>query len=125
MDANGTRFHLLLGRDDWADRCAVVKAGAVVPAVRKLRDEFEAAPPLTLRGRAAVRGGYLIAGAVEMHGLLLFDLRTGGAPRQLVWPAAVPFEPFDLAETPDGGVAVLDQRHARVWRLNASFEVVA
>lgn len=215
MDANGTRFHLLLGQDDWANRCVTVPAEG---EPRKLGDEFAAAlhgrepevswndrneltlgarvtifpsapanqppdptrrrgaavdefgeifwisddehqilvarpgdppvrywggrdecatetgafgpvddppPALTLRGLATVRGGYLIAGAIEMHGLLLFDLRTGGSPRQLVWPGDVAFEAFDLAETPDGGVAVLDQRNARVWRLNASFEVVA
>jgi len=217
MDANGTRFHLLLGRDDWADRCETVPLdpkeevqklrvefdaalhggepdvswndrneltlGARVaifasapanrppdPALRRgaAVDEFgeifsiaddereilvtrpggspasywgprgacatergafgpldEAAPQFKLRGLAAVRGGYLVAGAPELHALLLFDLRTGSAPRQLVWPTDVAFAPFDLAATPDGGVAVLDQENGRVWRLNRSFEVVA
>ena len=219
MDANATRFHLLLGQDDWADRCVIVPPGDQPGSeAEKLRDEFAAAlhgqepdvswndrneltlgarvtifpsapanhppdptrrrgaavdefgeifwisddehqilvaragepssrywgggaaceteigafgpvddpaPQLTLRGLAVVRGGYLIAGALELHGLLVFDLRTGGSPRQLVWPGDIPFEPFDLAETPDGGVAVLDQRNARVWRLNGSFEVIA
>lgn len=36
MDANGTRFHLLLGRDDWA---GCVNAGV------KLRDLWDASPP--------------------------------------------------------------------------------
>src|ERR1700752_1216746 len=36
MDANGSRFHLLLGREDWAE-CSV--------AGTKLRDIWQASPP--------------------------------------------------------------------------------
>lgn len=220
MDANGTRFHLLLGLDDWGRRCSVV------PTNQPLKDAFAAAengqdvvvswsarqeltlgeritifptapanhppqpsqrrgaavdelgeifwigddeheilvarpgeaptvywsskpaaaaqdkpkllgafrtpddaptppPPLTLRGLASLPGGYLVAGAPELHGLLVFDVRTGSTPQQLLWPADVVFEPFDLAATAAGGVAVLDAAHARVWQLDRTFAVVA
>ncbi|HEX8407353.1 MAG TPA: phage tail protein [Thermoanaerobaculia bacterium] len=215
MDANGTRFHLLLGRDDWS-RCVAVPTGQPLsalfeapkhgeeatvswseqrneltlgervtvfpsapanrppqPAQRRgaavdelgevfwigsdehelrvarpgekglrywpppppdrirragefrVADDEAAQPPITLRGLAIMRCGYLVAGAVELRGLLVFDLRTGGTPRQLLWPRDVDFEPFDLAATPDGGVAVLDRKHSRLWRLDAAFEVIA
>jgi phage tail-like protein len=216
MDANGTRFHLLLGQDDWA-RCRVVPSGESVgdafvaqtsgkepavswsargeltlgtrisifptapanqppdPAQRRGaavdpilgevfwigNDEqaiFVAAPgadpllywsakapprdavridkgtfqptddapkPLTLRGLAVIGEGYLVAGVLEPRGLLVFDLRTGGTPRQLLWPDDVPFEPFDLAAAPDGGVVILDRKNARVWRLDDALQVVA
>lgn len=219
MDANGTRFHLLLGLDDWGSRCAVV------PTNQRLRDAFEAAKngqdvvvswsarqeltlgeritifptapanrpprpsqrrggavdelgeifwisddeheilvakpgetptlywpprapavpckpkqlgafrtpddapapsaPLTLRGLAALPGGYLVAGAVELRGLLVFDVRSGSTPQQLLWPPGIDFEPFDLTATAAGGVAVLDAAHGRIWQLDRAFAVVA
>ena len=219
MDANGTKFHLLLGADDWGTRCVLAPTGQplagafeaarngqevvvsfnarneltlgeritifpTAPANKPPRpsqrrgaavdelgeifwisdDEHEiltarpeeapavfwsshpqpvtckpkvlggfrapedaAAPPplLTLRGLASLPGGYLVAGVVESRGLLVFDVRSGSTPQQLLWPREVDFEPFDLATTADGGVAVLDARNTRVWQLDRAFAAVA
>ncbi len=225
MDANGTRFHLLLGRGDWGGRCLTADGRPLeeelvlsdnegdadfswdakrneltlgkrifsfrsAPGNRPVRPEqrrgaamdrfgniywisadqaeilvlsaatgetthfwssldacrpacasdvfggFSAVPledaatvePIPLAGLAVTTQHYLVAGTLDPAGLLLFDLRSGGAPRQLLWPihpAPVPFAPFDLSATPDGGVFVLDQAGRRVWRLDRTFAVVA
>ncbi|HKV10069.1 MAG TPA: phage tail protein [Thermoanaerobaculia bacterium] len=222
MDANGTRFHLLLGRGDWGGRCRTDKRpleaefvtsenggeagfswdgkrheltlGVRVPsfppsaANRAVRpderrgaamDRFEnvywisedraeilvlsaatgetthfwasldacrraskptdfgsfralpalpadAAPrPIPLAGLAVTTQHYLVAGTIDPPGLLVFDLQTGGEPRHLLWPAAVPFVPFDLSAASDGGVFVLDQKNLLVWRLDRTFAVVS
>ena len=62
--------------------------------------------------------GYVAAGE---QGLLLFDLQAGGAPLRLLWPA--PFSPFDLADTPDGGLLVLDRRNAGYFQLDEHFRL--
>lgn len=85
-----------------------------------------AAPPpagLTLAGLAVTTGHYLAAGyvATDEQGLLLFDLQTGGEPMRLLWPA--PFTPFDLADTPDGGLLVLDRVNAAYYELDAHFRL--
>ena len=46
MDANGSRFHLLLGRDDWAE-CTVDGT--------KLRNIWQASPPQTGGGKLSWR----------------------------------------------------------------------
>lgn len=216
MDANGSRFHLLLGRDDWAE-CTV--AGA------KLRDVWSASPPsagagklswrgerqeLTLeqrllrfvaaprdtfpsisnrrgaagdrygnfywideserrvrvlssgsgltsdfwplpeagkckpkskhgdfqplapatpgssqlRGLAVTEDHYLVVGVVEPASLLIFDLHAGGEPRQLVWPASIPFAPLDMTAMPGGGVAILDGENFCYWVLDRKFNVL-
>ncbi|HEX7809975.1 MAG TPA: phage tail protein, partial [Thermoanaerobaculia bacterium] len=66
-----------------------------------------------------------LVGALELRGLLLFDLHAGGPPRVLAWPRDIAFAPFDLIATTDGGVAILDQKNQRVWQLDSGFEVVA
>lgn len=48
MDANGTRFHLLLGRDDWAG-CSVESAAGEMTPLNKI---WEASPPPQARGLA-------------------------------------------------------------------------
>src|SRR5207244_1573329 len=64
--------------------------------------------PLQLSGLAVTTDHYLIVGRTQPRGLLVFDLRGGGAPLTLDWPAAVPFTPFDISAAADGGVLVLD-----------------
>jgi phage tail-like protein len=66
-----------------------------------------------------------VAGTLSpSSGLLVFDLQTGGPPVRMVWPAGVPFAPFDATATSDGGALVLDRANARLWRLDASMRVV-
>ena len=214
MDANGTRFHLLLGRDDWG-RCSskgrpLAEAWAdasgtgadvawdALRAEVSLRAElfrFIAAPRdvppkledrrgaardryksfywidrdgLTVKvmssgsrltstfwplapseARATAFGGfgpvvappapsagplgglgitshhYLVVGTLAPEpGLLVFDLHSGGPPVRHPWPAGVPFAPWDIAATPEGGAVVLDRQHRRLWRLDAELRVV-
>ena len=83
------------------------------------------APPagLTLAGLAVTTSHYLAAGytAAGQQGLLLFDLQAGGPPQRLLWPA--PFSPFDLADTPDGGLLVLDRQNAAYFQLDEHFRL--
>ena len=70
--------------------------------------EPEVPAPVPFAGLAVTEHHYLVVGTQEPPGLLVFDLHAAGAPRQLLWPAGVPFVPFDLAPAPGGGVWVLD-----------------
>jgi phage tail-like protein len=80
--------------------------------------------PLQLAGLAVTTDHYLVVGRLKPAGLLIFDLRGGGAPLALDWPAAAPFTPFDISAAADGGAWILD-RHARtLWRLDRYFRVV-
>jgi phage tail-like protein len=91
-----------------------------------------APPPLpalpTLSGLAVTERHFLVVGTLQPSGLLIFDLHGGGPPVWLLWPEAVPFAPFDLAATPDGGLWVLDRATsgspARLWRLDCDLRVV-
>jgi phage tail-like protein len=65
-----------------------------------------------------------VAGTLDPAGLLVFDLQRTGPPERPLWPAAVPFAPFDAAPTPDGGALILDRDHARLWALDSSLGVV-
>ncbi|HKO99543.1 MAG TPA: phage tail protein [Pyrinomonadaceae bacterium] len=216
MDANGSRFHLLLGRDDWA-RCTiegsrlgeiwnasppgsrstklswneiknelslsrrlfkfVAASGDTKPSIKNRRgaggDAFgnwfwidesqrkvlvrssgtnitsdfwpvagddrdrqhqpgefqpqqtaEEPANLQLRGLAVTEDHYLIIGVANPAGLLIFDLNSTGAPRQLLWPAAIPFSPFDMAPAPGGGVWILDNDHKCYWALDRHFNVI-
>ena len=86
-------------------------------------DPADVAPPKR-NGLAITIDQYLAAGVLDPPGLLVFDLRASAPPRQLLWPAGVPFAPFDMAATADGGVVVLDRDHGNVWRLDRAFRVV-
>jgi phage tail-like protein len=85
---------------------------------------IEPAAPLKLSGLAVTRDHYLTVGVQQPAGLLIFDLQHGGGPRQLTWPAGVPFAPFDFSASKDGGLWILDRANARLWKLDRTFAVI-
>lgn len=90
------------------------------------RAEDEAAvQSFVFGGLAVTEDHYLAVGTVEPKGVLVFDLHGGGAPRHLLFPLEVEFEPFDMAARAGGGVLILDRRHRRYWELDRAFSVVS
>ncbi len=89
--------------------------------------------PRVLSGLTVTARHYLVVGYVppsgsqssgsQSSGLLVFDLYRGGEPRLLAWPANVPFEPFDMAAAPGGGLLILDAENKRYWTLDADLAV--
>jgi hypothetical protein len=86
------------------------------------------APPLPsalqLSGLSVTEDHFLVVGVLAPAGLLIFDLHAGGPPRQVLWPGAVSFAPFDMAPAPGGGVWILDHDNRRYWRLDRYMNVV-
>jgi phage tail-like protein len=80
---------------------------------------------LTLAGLAVTSHNYLVAGSVEPAGLLIFDLTSGARPSLLLLPDTVPFTPFDIAPSADGGCWVLDRAHKAYWGLDRDFRARA
>ncbi len=86
---------------------------------------------MVLQGLTVTTRHYLLAGYLcpdtpidpGQSGLLAFDLQAGGEPLRMPWPAESGFQPWDLADTPDGGALVLDQTNATYWRLDAYLRV--
>ncbi len=71
--------------------------------------------PTRLAGLAVTTEHYLVVGALDRPGLLVYDLHGGGPPLRLTWPSDVAFTPFDIAPSPDGGVVVLARDPGRLW----------
>jgi hypothetical protein len=80
--------------------------------------------PLPLSGLSVTEDHFLVVGVLEPAGLLVFDLHSGGPPRQIHWPVTVHFAPFDMAPAPGGGVWILDHDNRRYWRLDRHMNVV-
>ena len=78
--------------------------------------------PLLLRGLAVTTTHYLVVGNVTERGILVFDLHRGGPPMVLQWD--VPFVPWDIVATPDGGVLILDRDNLMYWALDSNFRLL-
>ncbi len=85
------------------------------------------APPapseLRFSGLAITPDHYLVVGMIQPQGLLVFDLYSGGPPSRILWPATVPFDPFDMAATADRGVVILDRANKFYWKLDNQLRV--
>jgi phage tail-like protein len=105
-----------------------VTEGETTPPVEdgSFRPAAPAVPTvMTLQGLTVTEDHYLVAGCIEgAHGfgLFIFDLYSGGPPRERVWPA--PFEPFDLTAREGGGLWALDKEKHRLWEIDRRFDVV-
>jgi len=104
---------------DAARGCIDAPAGVFAPVDAPSPD------PLQLAGLAVTTDHYLVVGRVQPAGLLIFDLRGGGAPLMLDWPRRTAFAPFDLSAAADGGVWVLDRDARALWRLDRHFRRMA
>lgn len=118
--ANGERASVKFWswEDQPVDCTPVNDPGEFTDAVPPAPDRIE------LRGLAVTTRHYLVVGNLTEHGLLIFDLHRGGPPVLVQWPAAVPFAPWDMAPTPDGGVLILDRDNLRYWVLDQHFRLL-
>ncbi len=89
-----------------------------------LKDIPQPIASLPLSGLAVTEDHYLVVGVLEPKGLLVFDLHATGSPRQMLWPTAVDFLPFDMAPRPGGGVWILDRVNQRYWGLDRKLNVI-
>jgi phage tail-like protein len=110
--------------DFWS---AAIEAGCCKqsrPGDFQARDVAVPAPPLPLSGLAITEDHYLVVGVLEPAGLLVFDLHSNGAPRQLLWPPEVSFKPFDMSPRVGGGVWILDRFNRRYWGLDCCLNLI-
>ncbi len=120
----------ILVSSSWTNVTTHFWASADEAVRRPSSGKFDACPPpqpeipLAFSGLTITQEHYLVAGVLEPKGLVVFDLFHGGPPRQLVWPKAVPFVPFDMAPAPGGGVWVLDHKNHHLWALDRTFAVL-
>lgn len=128
IDENGSEIKVLSVGDAstthfWSAgdgaQCRVAPAGEFGPS-----QVLDPPAPRRLGGLAVTCDHYLVVGVLEPAGLLVFDLYTGGAPQQWLWPSTVAFAPFDIAPRPHGGVWILDRQQRRVWALDRLLNVV-
>ena len=125
-DQNEIRF---LGASEKSSEHFWSAADMVPPARTNPGGFFSLQPPLpenlVMSGLAVTTDHYLVVGLTAPKGLLIFDLHEGGRPVQYLWPANVPFAPFDIAPAPDGGLRVLDRANKAYWHLDRYFRVYA
>jgi phage tail-like protein len=105
----------------WPADMAAAPSGAFTDAVPA---PAPAIPP-RLGGLTVTTLHYLVVGAADPAGLLVFDLHAGGPPRVLRWPPEIAFAPFDMAPTDDGGFVVLDRDQRRLWMFDRHLGVVS
>jgi phage tail-like protein len=99
--------------------------GCLLDGIFQPAESQRICPPATLSGLAVTEDHYLVVGTLWPAGLLIFDLHAGGPPAQwLLWPAKIPFAPFDMASRPGGGVWILDRVNKRYWGLDRHFRVL-
>lgn len=79
--------------------------------------------PMRLSGLAVTADQYLVVGVLEPKGLLVFDLYADNSPLRILWPATVPFAPFDMAAPASGGLFILDRDNKRLWELDRHLNV--
>lgn len=102
-----------------AEPPACAPSGDFAPVVE------EAPQPLDLAGLAVTSRHYLVVGDTARRGIFVFDLHAGGPPLLFRFPAGVPFEPFDMAPAPRGGVWILDRTNRAYWGLDRDFCVMS
>lgn len=95
-----------------------------LPERRLLRGLAVTQRRVAVEGETVDTGHYLVVGNVTQRGLLIFDLHRGGPPTLMTWPVDVPFAPYDIAATPDGGVLILDRDNRCYWRLSSDFRLL-
>lgn len=81
--------------------------------------------PVELSGLAVTSRHYLVVGNPARRGIFVFDLHAGGPPLLFRFPEGVPFEPFDMAPAPRGGVWILDRANRAYWGLDRDFCVMS
>ena len=124
MDANGTRFHLLLGQDDWLTRTTLsgVEWNGDCGEVALLRRPFEFAaspgdhPPKIADRRGAARDGFGNWYWISESKTEIVARSSGSGVTSLFWPPAIPaipaeshdgaFEPVQPPEPPLGPAAL-------------------
>lgn len=105
----------------WPAAAPVRRAGTT-PGLFQSDDPPALTAALAFSGLTVTEDHYLVVGTLAPKGLLVFDLHAGGPPtRQIVWPEAVAFAPFDLAPRPGGGLWVLDRVNRCYWGLDRRF----
>jgi len=95
------------------------------PRYGDFEPKFSAPPPapLSLQGLCVTDQHYLVVGQLNPPGLLIFDLYAGGAPREMLWPPGIDFEPWDMSANEER-IFILDRAHRRYWILDCYFNVI-